>query len=832
MNFQIRTAHPRVTSPNLVRAAWMAATLVAAHPAASGAGFEVKPLQPFFESRCVSCHDAAEKKGGLDLDALKPDLADEATRAKWTLIFDRVQRGEMPPKKKPRPSTPELRTFLTALGGPLVAHDTAAQAAGRTVLRRLNRVEYENTLHDLLGIDAPLREILPEDSITAGFDNVGAGLRLSTMQMGQYLAAADAALDAALRLTNAPAVVKRAIDFPNDPVIKAALSVPTGGPRPQDPTRKHVQNYRVLPDGFVSFTGGLGLPGARASVAGRYRLRLKGQPYQCDDRDLTWLINIVNVQQIPRLAAYYTFAPGQTRDIELEVKLERNEGIVTTLRGVGYDKDGKRMSETNGGETFQGAGFKFISGEFEGPLIEAWPPAGVGKVFGDLPVKRIEKVRDNDRNSKAYEIVSANPAEDAKKVITGFANRAFRRPASSEAITRYTKLVTDALADGATFENAVRIGCKAVLTSPEFLFFAEERGRLDDYALATRLSYFLWSTMPDEELLKLAAAKKLSQPATLRAQTERLLNDPRALAFTRNFTGQWLDLRQIDATVPDARLYPDYDEMLKDAMVQETEAFFAEVLRANLPAANFIHSDFTMLNRRLADHYGIAGVTGETVQKVALKPEHKRGGLLTQASILKVTANGTTSSPVLRGVWMLKHLLGTPPNPPPADVGAVEPDTRGTTTIREQLAKHSNQVSCAGCHQYIDPPGFALESYDVIGGFRDRYRSGGAGDAVNLLKPDGLKVGYKLAKPVDASGEMADGRKFSGLDEFKKLLLSQQDQIVRGFLKNLVTYATGASVSFADRNTVEAILAKTKPQQFPVRTLVHEVVQSPLFQTK
>ena len=799
----------------------------------AGAGFDVKPLRPFFESRCVSCHDAAEKKGGLDLDALKPDLADEATRAKWTLIFDRVQRGEMPPKKKPRPSAPETRAFLTALGGLLVARDTAAQAGGRTVLRRLNRVEYENTLHDLLGIDAPLREILPEDSITAGFDNVGAGLRLSTMQIGQYLAAADAALDAALRLTNAPLVKKITMDLPNDPVVKQNLAMPTGQQYPLDQARKHVQKYRPLPDGLVVFTGALGLPGARASVAGRYRLRLKAQSYQSDDHDILWIINIINAQQIQRLAAYYTFAPNQVRDIELEVKLERNEGIVTTIRGVNFDSKGKRMSDTNGAETYQGAGFKFISGEFEGPLGVSWPPPGVAKVFGDLPVTRIAKVPDTDRNSKAYEVVTTNPAADARKVIASFANRAFRRPASEEEVTNYTKLVTDALGSGATFENAVRIGCKAVLTSSEFLFFAEERGRLDDYALATRLAYFLWSSAPDDELLKLAAGKKLSQPAVLRAQTERLLNNPRALAFTRNFTGQWLSLRDIDATVPDARLYPEYDEMLKVAMLQETETFFTELVRANLSAANFIHSDFAMLNERLARHYGIPGVAGEEMRKVALKPEYKRGGLLTQASIMKVTANGTTSSPVLRGVWILKHLFGTPLHLPSEDVGAVEPDTRGATTIREQLAQHSNQASCAGCHQYIDPPGFALESYDVIGGLRDRYRSGGTGDPVNIILPYSFSnVRYKLAKPVDASGEMADGRKFTGLDEFKKLLLSQQDQVVRAFIKNLVTYATGAPVSFADRNTVEAILAKTKPQQFPVRTLIHEVVQSPLLLNK
>ena len=454
------------------------------------------------------------------------------------------------------------------------------------------------------------------------------------------------------------------------------------------------------------------------------------------------------------------------------------------------------------------------------------------KLFGDTPLRKIDDAKKNRDKRVAYEFAIEDARASAKLAIERFATRAFRRPLESGEADRFVKLATDELDAGRPFLNAIRIGVRAILTSPQFLLFEERPGKLGDYALASRLSYFLWSTMPDEELLALAAAKKLTQPGVLRTQVERMLKDERSRGFVHNFTGQWLDLRNIDATSPDKKLYPEADELLVVSMVQETEGFFTEMLSRNLSVANVIQSDFAMLNSRLATHYGIDGVAGEELRKVSLPPDSPRGGILTQASVLKVTANGTTTSPVLRGAWVLKKILGQPPTPPPPGTGMIEPDTRGATTVREQLAKHRNSETCAGCHAKIDPPGFALECFDVIGGFRDRYRSQDKGDQTTVKNSRNKRQYIKLGLAVDATGELADGRTFAGIQDFKKLLLGQSDQVLSALTEKIVIYSTGAGIGYADRPAVAAIAEKVKRQGGGLRTLIHEVVQSPIFQTK
>jgi hypothetical protein len=385
------------------------------------------------------------------------------------------------------------------------------------------------------------------------------------------------------------------------------------------------------------------------------------------------------------------------------------------------------------------------------------------------------------------------------------------------------------LAEKHSFEQAIRVGLAAVLVSPEFLFLREEPGALDDFALASRLSYFLWSTMPDQELLTLAEQRKLGQPDTLRVQVERMLNDPKATALTENFVGQWLGLRDIDFTLPSHILYPEFDDMLKVSMLRETELFFAEVLKNDLSLTNFVASDFTMLNGRLAKHYGIPGVEGWEFRKVPLPPDSHRGGVLTMASVLKVTANGTNTSPVTRGVWVLERILGTPPPRPPENVAALEPDIRGATTIREQLAKHRQIASCASCHVRIDPPGFALESFDVIGGWRDYYRTSGNGKPVIL---EGRTMPYLEGPKVDPADALPDGRHFSNIDELKQLLLEDKDQIARALTKKLVTYATGGAHEAADQPKIDAIVDKVRDKNYGFRCLIHEIVESELFRTK
>jgi hypothetical protein len=363
----------------------------------------------------------------------------------------------------------------------------------------------------------------------------------------------------------------------------------------------------------------------------------------------------------------------------------------------------------------------------------------------------------------------------------------------------------------------------------------EERpGPLDDHALAARLSYFLWNTEPDTVLRSLADRGGLRDPTSLAAQADRMLADPRAQRFVEAFLDYWLDLRKTDDTSPDEALYSDYylDDLLTESAIDETRTFFTELVRGDLPARNLIASDFVMINERLAQLYGLPDVTGSRIRRVPLSPDSVRGGLLTQASVLKVTANGTTTSPVLRGAWITERILGQPVPPPPPAVPAVEPDIRGATTIREQLSKHSTDATCRSCHAKIDPPGFALESFDIFGGWRERYRALGDGPKVAGFGKNGQPFAFFAAQPVDPSGVLPDGRGFKDVRDLKRLLLRDERQIARNIVRQLVTYSTGAPVRFSDRSAVEAILDRTRAGGYGVKSLIHALIASDLFRSK
>jgi hypothetical protein len=472
-------------------------------------------------------------------------------------------------------------------------------------------------------------------------------------------------------------------------------------------------------------------------------------------------------------------------------------------------------------------GVAFAWMEVEGPLLDEWPPAGHRVLFGDLPLRK-------PAGAAEATVVSTNPKADPERLLRNFMAKAYRGPVADAEVKRFLTVIEGALASGSPFEDAMIAGYTGVLCSPRLICLEETPGRLGDQALASRLSFFLWNTAPDDELRALAAKGELHRPEVLRAQTNRLLNDPRSRQFVDAFLDYWLDLRKITSTAPDGTLYNDYylDDLLTESAVEETQWFFSELLRGDLPSRNVVASDFAMLNERLADHYGIPGVEGVAIRRVKLPAESMRGGLMTQASILKVTANGTTTSPVIRGAWIMERVLGKPPPPPPATVPAVEPDTRGATTIREQLAKHRTQETCAACHAKMDPAGFALESFDVMGGWRDRYRALGDGAPEKGIGKNGQRFTFHSGPPVDCSGELPDGRRFTDVRELKKLLLSDERQVARNLARQLIVYATGAPVRFGDRAKVEAILDRTATQQFGVRSLVHEIVQSELFLNK
>ena len=698
-----------------------------------------------------------------------------------------------------------LAALCTASALPAAKNRPVAKnqsSEGRVILRRLNRVEYENTVRDLFAINVSVKELLPEDAISHGFDNVGAALNISPALIERYLEAADAVLDAAVA-----------------PVHKLESKT------------KRFDLYDSLPDWFLpgvwkrddgvilfrnSGDSATDLRKFQAPAPGRYRFRICASAHNSETPlpMAVLLGNFVVSGNPTRHLGYFDAPPGQPAVIAFEERLlARNDTLKITPVALPFVY---LKPETVA--DYPGPGLKIHWVEVEGPLPESWPTESYRRVFGDVDPK-------------------VGTLADAEKLLRQLLPKAFRRPVAEGEEKPFVAIVAAALQSGQSFEMALRAGIKGVLVSSKFLYFREPIGLLDDTALASRLAYFLWSTMPDETLFSLAHSGELHKPSVLRAQVERMLQHPKARAFTENFTGQWLSLRNINATTPDKTLYPEFEEQLQWSSVRETQLFFDTLLKENLSVRNIVDSDFAILNGRLAKHYGIPGVHGVEFRKVALKPEYHRGGVLTQASVLKATANGTATSPVLRGVWVLDRILGSPAAPPPANVPAIEPDIRGAQTIREQLAKHRLTPSCASCHVHIDPPGFALENYDAIGGWRERYRviaerKDWVNNRVGPLAKYLAAWQYGEGRAVDAGDTLPDGRKFTDITGFKKLLLAHPEQLARCVTEKLVTYATGEPVSSRDSQAVNQILTQAKGSDYGLRSLVHAVVASELFRRK
>ena len=450
-------------------------------------------------------------------------------------------------------------------------------------------------------------------------------------------------------------------------------------------------------------------------------------------------------------------------------------------------------------------------------------PGGPGRGFG---APRISEVR--------VEVLTQAPREDAQRLLHRFMSRAYQREVQPQHFERFLQLFDQQYEQGVGFANAMLSVYTAVLASPVLLFLDEQPGPLDDHAIATRLGLFLWNSEPDEVLRQLAGDGKLRNAEVLRQQVERMLDHPKSHRFVEAFTDYWLDLRKVDDTSPSTTLYNDYelDEPLKLAAVEETRLFVAKLIAANLPAKNIVDSDFTYLNERLANHYGIPDVQGAKMREITLPSDSLRGGLMTQASVLKVTANGTTSSPVVRGNWITERILGVRIAPPPS-VPAVEPDIRGSVTIRQQLEKHRSDASCASCHAKIDPPGLALESFDVMGGFRARYRA----VAENVTPEKGIGMNgqafaFHYGLPVDTTGTLVDGKTFQDVRDLKRILLSDERALARNVASQLAIYATGAPISFSDREAIEQILDQTAANSWGVRSIIHSIAQSDLFLNK
>jgi len=782
----------------------------------------------FFDAHCTKCHSGEKPKGNWRIDDLGADFADKVSRERWESVLEKLEAGEMPPKSKPRPPEKEVRALTEWITAQVAARRAIE---GRVVLRRLNRAEYANTVRDLLGVEVDLTDLLPPDTSTSGFDNSADALHTSSYLMHNYLDAADRVLDEAIANKPRPWQLNKRFDIKDEKTVKPTGSV-----------------YRHLDDGVAIFASWesanirVTMWNFRSHVRGKYRFRISGYGYQSEGKPVNFHVTAGTLKEVTeeRLIDYFAFPADKPTVIEFTEQLEPENRIRIIADGLPALPP---AVEKVGADKYTGPGLVVQWVDVEGPLLESWPPPSHQRIFGDLKQAAVSGSGD----SKRLEVVSQQPMADAERILREFARRAFRRAVTDGDIKAFLARVKAKLEQKYSFEQAVRVGLRGILVSPDFLFLREKTDAanrivaakdsstvskpapLDDYALASRLSYFLWSSMPDEPLLKLAEAHQLREPGVLHEQVERMLRDSKAKAFTENFTGQWLSLRAIDATSPDRTLYPDYDDILKTAMVKETALFFEEVLKNDLSLTNFVASDFTFLNARLAKHYGIPGVEGTEMRKVALPPESHRGGVLTMGSVMKVTANGTTTSPVLRGAWVLDRILGTPPPKPPADVEAIEPDIRGATTIRAQLAKHRQNATCASCHSKIDPPGFALESFDVVGGWRDHYRSIGNGQPREV---NGKRVRFWPGPAVDPSDVLPDGRRFDGIDQYKKLLLEDKDQLARSLSEKLLAYSTGAAPTKADKPQVESIVQRIRDKNYGFKSLIHEIVQSTLFQTK
>jgi hypothetical protein len=764
---------------------------------AAAAAVAAPPDVQFLKQHCYDCHSGAESEAGLDLVALSRDLADGKAHARWVRVFDRVKGGEMPPKDAAVLPATERERFLSGAGEWLRDFQHAQDAElGRVRGRRLTRRELERTLHALLGIDIPLADQLPEESRTAGFTTVANGQSMSHFQLARHLEVVDVALDEAFRRALG-AGDRYERDFDHVEVARR-------------PERKRTREPEILDERAVVWSSGLifygRIPATIAPQSGWYRFNVRASGLKAPaGGGGVWATvrSGLCVSSAPLLTWIGSFeAMPEVREWTFEAWLPKGHMIEirpgdSTLKKARFA--GGQVGNGEGGpQDVPGIAIERITMErfHRGASDEEIRQL----LFGDTQVRAVDR-------------------GDAARLVSEFARRAFRRPVTAADVQEYVDLVQGALDDGQELAAALRVGYRAILCSPRFLYFTEKPGRLDDHAIATRLSYFLTGSMPDAELTRLADAGKLHEPRQIQLQVERLLQGRGGRRFIEDFAAEWLDLDQIDFTEPDSKLFPTFDAIVQHSMLDETHAFLETLLRENRGVTQLIDSDHTYLNSRLARFYDIDGVSGDELRPIELKAEHRRGGVLTQGAILKVTANGTNTSPVVRGVWVSERLLGERIPPPPDNVPAIEPDIRGAKTIREMLAKHRSQDSCASCHVKIDPPGFALENYDPAGRWRERYIQ-----FIDGKREQGAKV--------DPSYDMPDGRKFQDIDEFRALVVSRPERVAASVAEKLLVFGTGAPISFADREAVDDIVKAAASEDYGFRSLVTAVATSSVFLSK
>ncbi|MEK0446526.1 MAG: hypothetical protein RLZZ399_1847 [Verrucomicrobiota bacterium] len=786
-------------------------TAIAASP-------RILPSVPaFLEEHCTKCHDTDSQKGGLDLTTLLDAPNSPENLHRWEYVFDRVLSAEMPPPKKKQPAESDRQSFLRELREHLIAVCLdQKKTVGRVQSRRLTRAEFERSLQELLAIQIPLLDGLPEDPLTDGFSTVAKGQQISPNQLSSQLNVIDEALTLAFQQAiNPPVHWKKNLSWEE---LRRHVNGSVGQARGPEgrPTQGDVVSWNTFNNEFYGRMDATKVP-----ADGWYRIRLRALAVNPPrgERLSASVFSGKHVSTAPeRRWVGAIEAEEQPADFEFTSWMKAGELLRVQVcddslpkkRAQRHPQNREAIEDLDG---LGHAGIAVQSVEIERVYPEFSAADTRTALFGELSPPAAKQPPAGGGNSPQ----AATSKRDLETQVLAFANRAFRRPVSKAEIESFVDLAASKLAAGASLNTALQSTYRGLLMSPRFLYLEEAPGALDAHAVASRLSFFLWGGPPDASLRRLADSGKLLETKVLLEQVQRLLDHPNANRFVQLFTNQWLKLGEIDATNPDEKLYPEFDDVLKTAMLEETRHFFADLIRRNRSASNLVDSNHTFLSHRLAKHYGVPPLPEPGVREVPLRPEFHRGGVITHASVLKITANGTTTSPVLRGVWMLERITGQRVPPPPPGTPAIEPDIRGAKTIREQLDKHRSQESCASCHAKIDPPGFALENYDVIGGWREKYR------AVNEkgVRKDGL--------PVDASAVLHDGQQVRNLQEWKKNLLTRPEWIAQNLVHHLATYATGAAPSFADRECIEAIVASAKVSDYGVRSLIEGLVQSPIF---
>ena len=728
-------------------------------------------LEPLLQRYCLDCHAAGEPEGDFNLAAFKNARLILEHRQTWLKLMQRVSFGDMPPEEGEELPDAERKKMLDAIDELINRIDCTQQSdPGQVTIRRLNRFEYRNTIRDLLGVDYSPAESFPGDDVGYGFDNIGDVMSLPTLLMEKYLAAAEEISQEAI-----PAAVQE----------KDLRMVIKG----RDFKGRMEKEYFDDDDGKI--ITGVGQISKRFNIPenGKYEFKLYAYGQFAGD-ELPKLTFDIDGKEQRRLEIEEP--QSKPREIAMTVELTkgRHQVAVGFLNDF-YNPDAKDRNQRDRN------------------LV-------VSRLIISGPVDR--KVQDSAEESELIFVRPKSKAdirEASYKVLQRLASRAYRRPVTREEVRRLQQIVAMVIKDGGSYDDGIRLALQAVLVSPHFLFKIEQPPEADsvrtlnDYELAVSLSYFLWSSMPDDQLFRVSHRDQLHEGENLKSEIARMLKDEKSHAMTKNFGLQWLQLRNLNDIEPDQRMFPEFDEELRDAMYRETELLFQEIINDDLSIFTLLTADFTFVNEKLAKHYELLNVQGDKFRRVSLKATNRRG-LLTHASLLTITSNPTRTSPVKRGKWVLENLLGAPPPPPAPDVMPLE-DQELTGTLREQMKQHRENPSCASCHAGMDPIGFALENFDAVGRWREK---------------DGGSL-------IDPQGTLPDGSSFSGAIELQNVLSrARRENFARCFAEKMLTYALGRGLDYYDQCAVIKIVETAREQDYRYSAFVRAVVMSEPFQKR